>query len=216
MISLLGMGSPEFLKADVIVIGMLLSPPPEEQAASKASKNSRCLKSLNSLHEVRVCQLLASIAIMTVLMNMPGELRFTAKGVWTHDGVEVKHKGVAKYFSRHLRWSEEGYLIEVSGKAVKVVVEDSPFVVTTIENLNKVFVNDGSCQSFEPGKLSAVGDERLYLPVREGQFWARLSKPAVQALESGIGYSGGFYFELKGRKYPISSLDPAGVNTPCN
>lgn len=146
---------------------------------------------------------------------MPGELRFTAKGIWTHEGVEVEHRGVAQYFSRHLCWSEDGYLIEVSGKAVQVIVEDSPFVVSTIENLSRVLVNDGSSQSFEPGNLAVVGEDSLYLPVREGHFWARLSKPAVQALESGIGFSDTYFFEYRGRKYPIKSLDSGAVNKPC-
>lgn len=143
-----------------------------------------------------------------IMMQMPGELRFSARGEWFHDGVLVEHQGVSQYLSKHLKRIETDYVVEVSGKAVRVVVEDAPFVVRTIDlESQQILLNEGSVEEFRPETLSSINDERLYLRVKGDKYWAFLLSPALQALMPFFENEGeGFRFRFGSKTYPIKQI----------
>ena len=109
------------------------------------------------------------------LMNLPGELCFSAKGDWLHRDkqqiTKVSHSGVASYFSKNLRFSSEhnSYVIVQGDSCIKVLVEDCPFVLIhfEIESENWRWVlNSEESDILSPNqKLFISSNNQLYLEI---------------------------------------------------
>ena len=136
-----------------------------------------------------------------IIMNMPGNLVFTKDGKWLHDGVEVTHKGVYLYFSKHIRHDStlNKYLVQVDGKAVEVEVEDTAKVVKTIikdSNNFLIYLNDDTQERLDSSTLAVSNEDIWYCRVGNNKEWARLLRPAVQALLPLVKEENGEYFIL--------------------
>ena len=148
----------------------------------------------------------------TVLLPMEGTLVFTAEGSWLHDGEAVLHAGIADYFSKHLRYSEthRSWVVEDQGRAVSVVVEDTPIVVRTVTaplgssaNLTAV-LSGGEQEALDPSTLWVTSDGKWYALVRGRTVRARLLRPAVSHLVEHIEERDGKYFlRLNGSEVEI-------------
>lgn len=144
-----------------------------------------------------------------ILMSMPEPLRFSAEGVWSHGGVEVINERIALFFSTRLRYSQEhsSHIIEQDGRCVKVEVEDTPFVVRSIDVTQpawQLLLNDASAEPFQPEALSATPDGAYYVRCKSGNYEAKLLRPAVQALLPFITESnGGYAVAYGGELHPI-------------
>ena len=119
-------------------------------------------------------------------MTMPGALLFTKNGEWVHDGTVVTHPGVQRYFSTHLRFSEEhgGYVIEVEGKCVRVEIEDTPHVVRSIDTTAlpwHIRLETGQSEPFRPETFS-VGTDNVFYCRDKDNAWLRILRPAAQTL----------------------------------
>jgi len=144
-----------------------------------------------------------------IVMQMPGELLFTASGKWLHDGEEVTHKGVYRYFCKHLRYDASlgEYVVEVQGKCVVVKVEDAPFIARSIKRSETswtVVFNDDEEEDFSASQLRAQDDGALYYE-RSSRLLAKLTSPAIQALQPYISEDGGL-FQLQLPDKPVVTI----------
>lgn len=140
----------------------------------------------------------------SILMTMQGKLRFTKEGVWLHDNAAVTHHGIALFFSKRLRYSEQHtcYIVEDGGKCVTVEVEDTPRVVVTIDTTVEpwqVISNSDLHEPFDSTRLRYAPSGELYYHLSTEPYQARLHRAAVQALSPWLNeQDGGFYFERSG------------------
>ncbi len=123
-------------------------------------------------------------------------------------GAEVTHQGVYDYLSKRVRFDGElgKFVVSLEGQSVVIEVEDTPFVIRTIDSNCepwRVVLNDGSREEFLPETLELGADNALYCQAKG--FRLRLLRPAHQALQPYIVQSAkGFALELDGRDFPIS------------
>jgi hypothetical protein len=145
-----------------------------------------------------------------IMMKMPGELIFTKNGKWKHDGVLVQHSGVARYFSRHLKYSpsHKSWVVEVDGKCVPAVVEDTPQVVTSID-----LSSHNTTLTLSNGLVIPLDLSDIHLS-REGVWYAsagdedrfRILRNVVQSLMPYIEELDDKYvMKLHGKVFEISS-----------
>lgn len=136
-----------------------------------------------------------------VLMQFPGVLRFSADGRWYHDDVEITHRGIRDYLSRHLRYDGglQEHLVVVDGRAVTVQVEDTVEVVLSLEysgsHAQSPIARLSSGRSVALGGCAlTVKDETRWYLCPQAELPVRISWPAVQSLLPGLqqvsaGYS---------------------------
>ena len=144
------------------------------------------------------------------LMSLPGRLCFTKDGQWRHDGVVVTHRQIARYFARHLEYSEEhgSYVIAVDGRCVSVAVEDTPWVVTSIDSSDtgpwQIQLNSGESYPLDPESLEIRAENVLYCKVKGGTHLLRLLRSAMQSIWPLIEEQNGSYYVLfHGQRFPI-------------
>lgn len=142
-------------------------------------------------------------------MSMQGALRLTEEGEWLHDGVPVSHEHIAKYFTKHLRYSLEhgSFVVEVEGKCVAVTVDDVPLFVDEIDlHGGRVRLSNDAVESFAPEALR-VSKENVFYLVRVDGSAARLRRNAAQQLYPHISEEGGaICLKVQHRSVPIDSF----------
>lgn len=148
--------------------------------------------------------------VIPKLMSMPGELRLTAGGRWLHGDDEVTHEGIAQFFSRHLVYAPElaAFVITVDGRSVAVTVEDTPWMVRTLDAQAmpwRAHLSDGTIDEIPDPVLIARTGGAFYVPVRRGKHLARLSRQAADSLAPLVESSGagGFRVLCGGTAVPV-------------
>ena len=115
------------------------------------------------------------------------KLFFDKEGRWFQNGAEIVHPQVYLLFSRSLERAQDGgYQVRVGQEICRVEVEDAPFVVKNVTELDedrlRMELNDGTREIFEPERFW-IGEENVpYAFVKEGRFRARFSRPAYYQL----------------------------------
>ena len=132
---------------------------------------------------------------------MQPDLRFARDGKWYQGEEPVTHQGIAQFFSRHLRYDEAHrcFVVERNGYAVRVVVEDAPFIAVSVDPRQrpwKVELHEGTVEEISPQAIYVGPDDALYLEVRSGTVRARLSPAAAEQLFPFIEERNG-RFELR-------------------
>ena len=122
-----------------------------------------------------------------ILMQMPGPLRFTKEGQWTHRGEEVTHEGVRRYFSQHLRWSEDhgSYVVAEGKKCVAVEIEDTFHVIRSIDTSAhpwEALLDTDERLALDAESICVSGEHVLYAKVEGYDTAFRLLRPAFQAV----------------------------------
>ena len=139
---------------------------------------------------------------------VPGGLLFTKDGRWLNGGAEVTHQGIYDYLSKRVRFDDAlgEFVVTLDGQLVVIEVEDTPFVVRTIDSSSdpwRVILNDGSSEEFLPATLQLGADNALYCQAKG--FQLRLLRPANQALQPYIVQTqAGFALSLNGKEFPIT------------
>ncbi len=123
----------------------------------------------------------------SILMNMPGDLRFTKDGEWLNDQALVTNEKVAQYFSRNLRWDAEhsSFIVEVDGKCVLAEVEDTPHVVRGFltEQLPwKIRLDTGEEKEFDASSLSVNLENVFYCRAEGVEGKIRVLRSPLQTL----------------------------------
>ena len=145
------------------------------------------------------------------LMSITGALRLSAEGTLLHDGTPFTHPGVTEYFFRALRYVPElnRYVIQVAQRAVPVEIEDTAYVVRSLDVENaRLFLNDGTTEEANLSTIAIRDDNVFYLRAKDGQELARLSRAAMQQLLPYIEETNnGFSLVVHSRSYPIPPID---------
>jgi hypothetical protein len=139
-------------------------------------------------------------------------IRFGRNGEWYSDGERITNRRIADLFSRCVRRaSDGGYLLQMGDERAPLEVEDTPYVVRQIEGDGesglRVVLNDSSSEALDPRTLRSAADHALYCRVKQGEFEARLLRPAYYALARFIEVDadGRFRLWLGGSYHPIDA-----------
>lgn len=126
--------------------------------------------------------------------DAPAGLFLSRAGRWYHDGDPVEHAGLEGLLHRSIARAADGSLIVTTGRdVVTFVAEDAPFIVRTIEDDALVLSDDTREPLISAGHATAffiddVGHVRC--PVKQGAYWALMSRSATQILLALIDATG--------------------------
>jgi len=138
------------------------------------------------------------------------EIRFGRDGRWYADGEPIANPHIADLFSRHVhRRDEGGYMLRIGDEQARIVVDDTPYVVTgaTIGGDHRIWIdlNDHTRECLDPRTLEIGPDEVLYCRVKGGREPARFLRPAYYQLAEHIDAAspGRFVLHMAGGEHPI-------------
>lgn len=137
---------------------------------------------------------------------------FGRDGHWYADGELITNPRIALLFSRHLVRSDNGsYQIVMGDERATVEVEDTPWVVTTIEGTPErgfvITLNDGSQEPLRPGSIMIEDDDAFSCEVKNGSARARFLRPAHYAFArhaEAADATGSFSIVIEGRRYDLA------------
>jgi uncharacterized protein len=146
-----------------------------------------------------------------------GKISFRRDGRWYSDEEPIDNPRIALLFSRSLKQNPDGsYYLQVAEERAPVTVEDTPYVVKTVEDDGQggfiVMTNDDEREPLDAATLQVGNDNVLYCWVKNGKFPARFLRPAYYHLSANFFADDAEHFSLvvHGRRYPIRILQPAG------
>jgi uncharacterized protein len=139
-------------------------------------------------------------------------IRFGRDGEWYSDGERIANPRIADLFSRCVRRKPDGgFMLQMGDERAPLEVDDTPYVVRQIdgdvERGLRVILNDGSTEPLDPQTLRSGEDHAFYCRVKQGEFEARLLRPAHYALARfvEIDSAGRFRLCLGGSSFPIDA-----------
>lgn len=140
------------------------------------------------------------------------KLEFRKDGHWYANGERVTHERLARFFSRHLRRKPDGSGYEIwfdDHFHADVEVEDTPFVVTAVEQDPSgrwhVLLNDGSEEPLDVSSLASGPDGAMSCRVKGGDR-ARFLRPAQAELLRHVEEKDGvFYLKAGGEFIPLAA-----------
>jgi hypothetical protein len=112
-------------------------------------------------------------------------------GRWLQNGTEIIHPQVYRQFCAMLEHSPDGgYQVRMGREICRVEVEDAPFVVQRVEDLDdaglSILLNDGTHERFDPERFWIGADNIPYCTVKQGRFHARFSRPAYYQIAQHV------------------------------
>ncbi len=135
-----------------------------------------------------------------VLMNNPESLSIDSQGRMRAAGVIISNEHLLRYFYDKLVWNVDlsSWIIRTENKAVEVNIEDTAYVVKSIEGNDgqlELILNDFSREIFKPETLmnDTEGNSAFYCKVKKGQYTAKLLSAAAQTLFPEIEESDGTF-----------------------
>jgi uncharacterized protein len=147
-----------------------------------------------------------------------GKISFRRDGNWYTDEERIDNPRIALLFSRSIRRNPDGsYLLQVGDERASITVEDTPYVVKAVEgDATHGFVlvlNDEEREALDPASLEVGPDNVLYCQVKNSGFKARFLRSAYYHLSDCLGMdeTGGFFFNVAGRRYPVRHSPDAGT-----
>ncbi len=140
-------------------------------------------------------------------------------GRWFQNEVEIIHPRILRQFLEALEKKPEGgYRIRIGKEVCSVEVEDTPFIVSRIletdENI-RLELNDGSHEILDPETLWINEENVPYVSVKNGEFSARLSRPAYYELARTLDFDEihkTFVLKLHGKTWPIRSENKSSLD----
>jgi uncharacterized protein len=140
-----------------------------------------------------------------------GKISFRRDGHWYSDDERIDNPRIALLFSRSLRRNPDGsYFLQVAEERATITVEDTPYVVRTVEDADGLVVvtNDDEREPLDPTTLAVGRDHVLYCRVKRGEFRARFLRSAYYHLSAHFAAEddGSFALVVGGRRYPIGQL----------
>lgn len=139
-----------------------------------------------------------------------GKISFRRDGNWYSDDERIDNPRIAMLFSRSIRRNPDGsYYLQVAEERAAITVEDTPYVVKTIEDDSAggfiLVTNDDEREPIDPTTLEVDRDNVLYCQVKGGVFRARFLRSAYYHLSGAFmaDEDGRFSILIGGRRYPI-------------
>ena len=145
-------------------------------------------------------------------------LSFRRDGHWYSGSERIENARIALLFSRGVRRASDGsYYLQIADERAPVEVEDTAFVVRTIEDGPRgwplLVLNDGEREPLDPKTLSVGPDNVLYCTVKHGEYRARFLRSAYYHLarlfETDDG--GGSFLVVGTQRYEIELQKPGGT-----
>ena len=152
----------------------------------------------------------------TPRINEAFEIRIDKEGNWYYNNLPIINRTIYLFFNRHIQHDGQGgYLLRIGSDTCRLVVEDTPYVVTGVSLAERavargqqfsIRLND---ETEEPLDLTTfyMGRENVpYCRVKEGMFPARFLRPPYYRLAEHINQSddGRFFFLLDGERVYIN------------
>jgi hypothetical protein len=149
------------------------------------------------------------------------DIRIDRDGVWYFRGSEMFRKDILRLFYDHLRRDAEGrYLIEIGEEKCYLDVEDTPFVIRSIdrqvaheggEERDRVILTliDGREEILDPSTLRIGKDNVLYCSILNGEHEARFSRASYYDMANAFEYDqekDSFYFSISGQRYDLRDV----------
>lgn len=141
-----------------------------------------------------------------------GKISFRRDGNWYSDDERIDNPRIALLFSKSLKRNPDGgYFLQVAEERAAITVEDTPYVVRTVEDGPDSFIlvtNDDEREPLDPTTLAVGRDHVLYCRVKAGAFPARFLRSAYYHLSGAFRAEadGSFALVAGGRRYPIKQL----------
>ena len=140
-----------------------------------------------------------------------GKISFRRDGNWYSDDDRIDNPRIALLFSRSIRQNPDGsYYLQVADERAPIAVEDTPYVVVTVEGDDReltVVTNDGARETLDATTLETGADNVLYCRIKQGRFRARFLRSAYYHLSDHFVADDHdqFALELDGRRYLIKN-----------
>jgi hypothetical protein len=140
-----------------------------------------------------------------------GKISFRRDGNWYSDDERIDNPRIALLFSKSIRRNSDGsYYLQVAEERASITVEDTPYVVRTVEdrpNGLTIVTNDDVREALDPTTLAVGRDNVLYCRVKGGEFPARFLRPAYYHLSPYFRAEndGQFTLVVDGSHYPIKT-----------
>jgi hypothetical protein len=116
-----------------------------------------------------------------------GRIRFGRDGLWYCDGERIPNAAICRLYARAMTVGDDGVArLELGEDRAQVEIEDTPWVVTTVDDVAdgdvRLRLNDESEEPLDPGTLRVGPDNVLYARVKGGRVEARFLRKAYYAL----------------------------------
>src|SRR4029077_1152965 len=116
-----------------------------------------------------------------------GKISFRKDGNWYSDDERIDNPRIALLFSKSIQQNPDGsFFLQVAEERASISVEDTPYVVKSIENDGKggftLLLNDDTREAMAPQSLEVGADNVLYARVKGAKFRARFLRPAYYHL----------------------------------
>lgn len=122
-------------------------------------------------------------------------IRFGRDGRWYADQEPIENPRIADLFARHVtRGDDGGWWLRIGDERAKIVVEDTPFVVTRVDGDPRsgfrITLNDGSSEHLDVTSLALGDEDVLYCDAKDGAYRVRFLRPAQMELLSHVEVDG--------------------------
>jgi len=153
-----------------------------------------------------------------------GAISFRRDGHWYNDDERIENPRIALLFSQSIRRNPDGsYFLQVAEERAAITVEDTPYVVRTIEDAGGdgfvIVTNDDVREALDPTTLEVGAENVLYCRVKHGEFRARFLRSAYYHLADHFVTDEGAHFSLLtgSQRHPIRTAPTAdGADEPEN
>lgn len=147
--------------------------------------------------------------------TQPCDIRIDREGIWYYRGAEMYRKDILRLFYEHLKKDAHGcYLIDMGDEKCYLDVEDTPFVVTSVDRSGSdaegehvtLTLIDGTEEKLNPASLRIGKDNVLYCSIRNGEHEARFSRASYYEMAGAFEYDSEtdlFFFSINGRRHDI-------------
>jgi len=141
-----------------------------------------------------------------------GKISFRRDGNWYTDEERIENPRIAELFSKSIRQNPDGsFFLQVGDERASITVEDTPFVVTTLEDDELggflLVLNDGTREELEPSTLEFSRENVPYARVKGGRFRARFLRHAWYHLADRLEASGdgAIFLTLRGTRHRLGA-----------
>ena len=147
--------------------------------------------------------------------GQPGEIRIDKEGNWFFSGAPIINKKILDLFNASIEHDGRGgYCLHIGAESSPIVVEDTPYVVTHVEqetgpdgqSFFLIRLSDGTREPLCLETLYLSSDNIPYCRVKNGWFPARFLRPPYYDLAGFIEQEGErFFIHLNGTKFYIET-----------
>jgi hypothetical protein len=143
-------------------------------------------------------------------------IRIDKEGVWYYGDEEIFRKEIVLFFYENLKRDPSGrYLIELGDERCYVDVEDTPFIVKSLDRtlsegdngeIIYIYLSDGTVEALDTDSLWVGRDNVLYCTTRNKTSRVRFSRASYYQIARYIEYdteNNAYFIPLNGKSFYI-------------